>query len=31
MIRSMSSEHLQLLIAGYILGNLNVEEAAEFE
>lgn len=31
MIRSMSSEHLQLLIAGYILGNLNAEEVAEFE
>lgn len=27
----MSSEHLQLLIAGYILGNLDAEEAAEFE
>jgi anti-sigma-K factor RskA len=27
----MSSEHIQLLIAGYILGNLDAEEAAEFE
>lgn len=27
----MSSEHLQLLIAGYVLGNLDQEEAAEFE
>lgn len=28
---SMSSEHLQLLIAGYVLGDLDPEEAAEFE
>ncbi len=31
MTRSMFSEHLQLLIAGYVLGNLDAEEAAEFE
>lgn len=31
MIRSMSSEPSQLLIAGYILGNLDAQEAAEFE
>jgi anti-sigma-K factor RskA len=28
---SMTSEHLQLLIAGYVLGNLDADEAAEFE
>lgn len=28
---SMSSEHLQLLIAGYVLGDLDPAEAAEFE
>jgi anti-sigma-K factor RskA len=28
---SMTSEHLQFLIAGYVLGNLDAEEAAEFE
>jgi anti-sigma-K factor RskA len=28
---SMNSEHLQLLIAGYVLGNLDADEAAEFE
>ncbi len=28
---AMSSEHLQLLIAGYVLGDLNADEAAEFE
>lgn len=28
---SMSSEHLQLLIAGYVLGDLDPNEAAEFE
>jgi anti-sigma-K factor RskA len=28
---SMSSEELQLLIAGYVLGDLSPEEAAEFE
>lgn len=28
---SMSSEHLQQLIAGYVLGDLDPEEAAEFE
>ncbi len=28
---AMSSEHLQLLIAGYVLGDLDVDEAAEFE
>lgn len=27
----MSSEHLQLLIAGYVLGDLDPDEAAEFE
>lgn len=27
----MSSEHLQLLIAGYVLGDLDSDEAAEFE
>jgi anti-sigma factor RsiW len=27
----MFSEHLQLLISGYVLGNLDIEEAAEFE
>ncbi|MBW4443759.1 MAG: anti-sigma factor [Plectolyngbya sp. WJT66-NPBG17] len=28
---SMASEHLQFLIAGYVLGNLDPDEAAEFE
>jgi anti-sigma-K factor RskA len=28
---SMTSEHLQILIAGYVLGNLDADEAAEFE
>jgi anti-sigma-K factor RskA len=28
---SMNSERLQLLIAGYVLGNLDADEAAEFE
>ncbi|MBD1824273.1 anti-sigma factor [Cyanobacteria bacterium FACHB-DQ100] len=28
---SMASEHLQLLIAGYVLGDLDSNEAAEFE
>jgi anti-sigma-K factor RskA len=28
---AMSSEHLQLLIAGYVLGDLDADEAAEFE
>ncbi|MBD1845625.1 anti-sigma factor [Cyanobacteria bacterium FACHB-63] len=28
---SMASEHLQLLIAGYVLGDLDSDEAAEFE
>jgi len=28
---AMSSEHLQLLIAGYVLGDLEADEAAEFE
>lgn len=28
---SMSSEHLQLLIAGYVLGDLDPDEAAQFE
>lgn len=27
----MASEHLQLLIAGYVLGDLDLDEAAEFE
>ncbi len=31
MLWSMSSEHLQLLIAGYVLGDLDPDEAAEFE
>ncbi|MBD2121360.1 anti-sigma factor [Trichocoleus sp. FACHB-262] len=31
MAMSMPSEELQLLIAGYVLGDLNPEEAAEFE
>lgn len=31
MARSMPSEELQLLIAGYVLGDLDVSEAAEFE
>lgn len=31
MIWSMSSEHLQLLVAGYVLGDLDSDEAAEFE
>jgi anti-sigma-K factor RskA len=31
MALSSSSEHLQLLIAGYVLGDLTSEEAAEFE
>ncbi len=31
MVWSMSSEQLQLLIAGYVLGDLDSDEAAEFE
>ena len=31
MLWSMSSEHLQLLMAGYVLGDLDPDEAAEFE
>jgi anti-sigma-K factor RskA len=31
MAMSMPSEELQLLIAGYVLGDLSLEEAAEFE
>lgn len=31
MSSSMASEHLQLLIAGYVLGDLDPDEAAEFE
>lgn len=31
MARSMPSEHIELLIAGYVLGDLDRDEAAEFE
>ncbi|NJP08982.1 MAG: anti-sigma factor [Leptolyngbyaceae cyanobacterium RU_5_1] len=31
MVRSMPAEHVQLLIAGYILGDLDPNEMAEFE